>query len=1296
MRTLITPSAPVARWPFEGNVNDASGNGHNGTLQNTVTPFGYVPGKFGQGISLDGLNDHVTVPGSAVFKWTGQDFSAFALINRDPTDDASYVISKPWNGFGQYNWQIVANADRTLSVTLLGATSFALTPVNVLSDSVWHSVGFTVEASTKIVRVYYDGVQVAQGTHAITSWVPTSGDNNEQLAIGTLYPYGSGWAGVSAQAFKGLIDEVYVFNRVVAISDALLHYTGELGRLSAGGYTVYVQSESQDADGTWQSHNTLQGTDWLTAFKYRGDADTPYVTGSVELARADRTLSMAPLITGSLINRNAAAAYAPFLDVGRRARVKTAVVAQGMAPLTTDYRYVFDGYIDKVGIGGRDDNAITIECRDLGALLVDTDIEVVRGYGSSGGTAVETVMQQILDDNLGAGAVTLYTPVTPNWFIHEFSQKLTSVMEALRALAKQIGYEVRYVYDASDVLRLTFYAPDRAKTIPDYTIGPVIYWDIPQLDLEITDVRNAWTVEFIDRATGNKLTSIATDAGSIAKYKRRPAKIAYGYSSNIDSQTEADKMTAAAVADTSLPKALEVVDLNYWPIVDIADFVTLLSNGEHYDTDQQRAIFAYEHELRDGDGTTTITTRGKPSGGYDTWMSLVGGILDGPSLTVIDTPGANQAANHTLTYTGSWDTIQLSINGAAWIVPGASPLTVTPNAAGGATKVYSFRAIKNGQIVTQNVSIDPPAPLPPQAVITHLNTETDDTQWFLQVNAVAGSGGGGTNLTWSVNKKIGFAAETTIASGNATTLPSAQTIARDPRSDTIIRVSVTDAITGLTDTARITVPSARPEINSTAHHFRNRPFDDGSQTVRASDLLGQAIHSAVADARGYAVNTHYNTAVHTADNISPGALLRVPKTASMDASANMDLGGSAWVNRNLGNVSDTAARFAAPVAGATSDLGTFVASSGVTLRGNTAEAIPGAAWNEQVYSAQGHFNGAYVETTVLAGAGPTMFGINNDPTTDASYTSINHAWYITGGGNLEIYESASALGVFSTYVAGDVLGIMYDGGVVKYIKNGTVFRAVYIGLGVTYYFDSSFHANGKLGNIRWIPTSPSVVNFSSQIIRSIQWNDARFSLQSSSSDGRVVETSNTYHQATSNYLSMDYQRGIHTLDNVDDGGTYSKVASVSGNLITANSSTSKGRARGRKTAGQTLTTAALTQMTLDTADYVAGIGVTRSGNQFIINDAIGTVGAWVIMVTVSFAANATGDRHVELRQNNVLIPGGIVHVRAAANAATRISIAVTVNTPALSDAFDAYASQDSGGNLALVVAECSLTMQHVW
>lgn len=79
-------------------------------------------------------------------------------------------------------------------------------------------------------------------------------------------------------------------------------------------------------------------------------------------------------------------------------------------------------------------------------------------------TAVEYVIQQLLNDttvNSGLGAISLYTPVSPGWQIRPYRQERTRLLEALRALAIQIGWEVRYRYDASNLHRLTFFEPPR-------------------------------------------------------------------------------------------------------------------------------------------------------------------------------------------------------------------------------------------------------------------------------------------------------------------------------------------------------------------------------------------------------------------------------------------------------------------------------------------------------------------------------------------------------------------------------------------------------------------------------------------------------------------------------------------------------------------------------------------------------------------------------------------------------------------------------------------------------------------
>jgi uncharacterized protein (UPF0297 family) len=135
---------------------------------------------------------------------------------------------------------------------------------------------------------------------------------------------------------------------------------------------------------------------------------------------------------------------------------------------------------------------------------------------------------------------------------------------------------------------------------------------------------------------------------------------------------------------------------------------------------------------------------------------------------------------------------------------------------------------------------------PPRATIAHLNGETDDTLWNLRLSGVAGSGGGGANLTWVATIKVGFLPETPFASGDGTTLPHDIAQARDPRGDSVIKQEVTDTATGLKDTTRITVPSQRSEVVNIAGILKfkrtvNFTDNDGAAASDPGDVTGRTL-----------------------------------------------------------------------------------------------------------------------------------------------------------------------------------------------------------------------------------------------------------------------------------------------------------------------------------------------------------------------------------------------------------------------------------------------------------------------
>ena len=142
----------------------------------------------------------------------------------------------------------------------------------------------------------------------------------------------------------------------------------------------------------------------------------------------------------------------------------------------------------------------------------------------------------------------------------------------------------------------------------------------------------------------------------------------------------------------------------------------------------------------------------------------------------------------------------------------------------------------------------------------------------------------------------------------------------------------------------------------------------------------------------------------------------------------------------------------------------------------------GTAWNSQVYSSVGYSGPVAVSAKTNSTTTATMFGLNSDPATDASYTSIDFAWYFNGG-TIYIYENGSAVAPAQqySYTTNTILSIVYDAneGYVNYYydydgdgKYVQLMRRVLKTSRVasqttTLYFDSSFNqVNSNLTNIQ--------------------------------------------------------------------------------------------------------------------------------------------------------------------------------------------------------------------------------------
>ena len=249
----------VALYHFDGDVKDESGKGNDGEMNNfdnTILLMNFddgsgpvandesvydndgtledgpvwVSGVSGNALEFDGVNDRVHVSHPTLFDYTGGAMTISTWLYIDSAEFLGYFISKPWNGAGKYNYEIRAMSDPSRVEFLLFEKGNALpsTPkltVNVLREQ-WVNVVVVLDGSSKTIEMYVDGVPKDSETHTIEDYIPTDGggDLDVNLAVGTLYPYGSGWPGVNDHAFDGKIDEVAIYSRAFSASDVLDHF----------------------------------------------------------------------------------------------------------------------------------------------------------------------------------------------------------------------------------------------------------------------------------------------------------------------------------------------------------------------------------------------------------------------------------------------------------------------------------------------------------------------------------------------------------------------------------------------------------------------------------------------------------------------------------------------------------------------------------------------------------------------------------------------------------------------------------------------------------------------------------------------------------------------------------------------------------------------------------------------------------------------------------------------------------------------------------------------------------------
>lgn len=406
---------------------------------------------------------------------------------------------------------------------------------------------------------------------------------------------------------------------------------------------------------------------------------------SAVVRREIGSLSLAPLRTDSPLNSRSDFTYAPALDLRRLWRIKTITTAWGTYPRLSEYRPLAEGVITTLDISGdppesNTPGTITISGRGMETALLKLDQLLEVDYA---GAAIATRLQAMLT-RWNAGVTVYPDPATaPSYFVNAGTQGVGPTMPALQEIAQLPGAVLRYMYDAADALRFMLFTPDRTPSVADYVFAPSEYKAIPVNRMDYDSIRNYVPLTYVDATFGETtITSPAPEpmtvtaaagaatfsaspgatiangavivvdgvaytvsgysggttatlsgaptftgkqwvtSASITRYGLLPFPIGLAQTTNITDQTAAGALADAIRSDLEFPILEQQIESEGGWFVELYDYLQLEPNGTHYTEAQFMGVTSVVHSFAGGKLVTTIGGRGKPAGGYRSWLSF--------------------------------------------------------------------------------------------------------------------------------------------------------------------------------------------------------------------------------------------------------------------------------------------------------------------------------------------------------------------------------------------------------------------------------------------------------------------------------------------------------------------------------------------------------------------------------------------------------------------------------------------------------------------------------------------------
>ncbi len=205
---------PVAYYPFNGNANDASGNGLHGVINGSVVPTADRFGNANSAMAFPGnTNSFIQIADNPLLRPANITISCW--INLAGVGSLNTFVHKGLSPCVNDSWYVGTESGNfrsyvSNSFTCGDQVSLSIAQVN----NVWKYVAFTVDVTTDTRKLYIDGVEVASGT--FTSSLQY---DNGPVTLGAGFENG-----IMSFPLTGALDEVKVYSTVLNPAQILNEY----------------------------------------------------------------------------------------------------------------------------------------------------------------------------------------------------------------------------------------------------------------------------------------------------------------------------------------------------------------------------------------------------------------------------------------------------------------------------------------------------------------------------------------------------------------------------------------------------------------------------------------------------------------------------------------------------------------------------------------------------------------------------------------------------------------------------------------------------------------------------------------------------------------------------------------------------------------------------------------------------------------------------------------------------------------------------------------------------------------